>query len=80
MTDNPNEELDELLGAAVREMNDPGNTFELPSDLNDHVLKVVGRIKPSVTLAQDSAGAHPNKSKGRRMIVTKIGLSLLCLR
>jgi hypothetical protein len=79
MTDNPYQELDELLGAAVREMNESGDTFELPSDLNDHVLKVVSSTKHPVTLAQNSADTHPNKKENRRMVVTKLGSAVAVL-
>lgn len=79
MTDYPREELDELLGAAVGELNDFGDEGELPADLNARVFDVLKSTKAPTVLPPTNADRRPHRNESHRMIVTKLGSVLAVL-
>jgi len=72
MTDDPREELDGLLGEAVRELIDDLGGDQPPTDLNDQILRHLNRKN------KQTSKRTPTKYKGFTMVI-KYGLAALIL-
>ena len=70
MTNNPREELDDVLGPAVEQLKNSGASSHLPDDLNAQVLELLGKQTETESSVDVARSAKSNRSpKGNRMMM-----------